>query len=363
VICGRARYKLAGEPPQLPAGIRVRRLWGSDCRGGGGLGGKAADYATFFLAAAVEVARVERADVVVTLSTPPMLGCLGAWAKRRGHGRFVFWVQDIYPEIAQRLGVVRSRFANALLEAAMESVYRAADRIVALGERMAVELGKRHTAAREVDVVQHWPLDTSPGRRAEERRRRAWENDFVILYSGNLGRAHDVRTFLEGFEIFAAKRPAGRLAVAGDGAGRAEVAAFKRNHPGLRIELLEHQPRGELAGFLEAADVHLITQKPEVDGLVVPSKLYGILESGRPFCFVGSGDNEIGALLSSHRIGFRVEPGDAAGLAAAWGKIAGDPKAAAVMGEAGRQLARSSFSRDAGLLKLAAIIEGSWKDQ
>src|SRR3989344_1871768 len=74
--------------------------------------------------------------------------------------------------------------------------------------------------------------------------------------------------------------------------------------------------RMALAVLLEAADVHLVTQRPEADRLVVPSKLYGILESGRPFCFVGSARNEISALLSKHKMGFRVEPGDAAGLAA-----------------------------------------------
>jgi glycosyltransferase involved in cell wall biosynthesis len=92
--------------------------------------------------------------------------------------------------------------------------------------------------------------------------------------------------------------------------------------------------------------------------LVVPSKLYGILESGRPLCFVGSPHNEVARLLETNPAGYRVEPGDAAGLAEAWERLLRDPALQKEMGAMARRLARGLYSRQAGLSKLAEIIEG-----
>jgi len=353
VICGRACYR-PGRVCEL-AGVAVHRVWSA--RGGAGLAGKAAGYLTFFVAAAARLASLPPADAVVVLSTPPMIGLLGLAARRWGHGRFIFWVQDIYPEIAESLGVLRGRPLNLIFQSMMADVYAGSDRIIVLGADMKQKLSDLYGAAGRVEVVHHWPLAGWEGDREAERRRLGWSREFVLLYSGNLGRAHEAATFLSAFEIFSKTNPDARLVVAGEGHGRPEVGAFIRAHPDLKIEMAGPRPREELAGFLAAADIHLASQRPQADGLVVPSKLYGILESGRPLTFVGSPRGEVAALIAQHGFGVRVEPGDAEALAAAWTLLRRDASKSAGMGKAAHGLARGLFSRNSGLSKLAALVE------
>ena len=359
VICGRASYH-PGAGDGLP-GVTIHRVGSSHARSDG-MPGRLAGYLTFLGGAVRRLAALPPADTIVTLSTPPMLGFLGVAAKRWGHGRFLFWVQDIYPEIAERLGVLRWKPLNLFFQSVMADVYAAADTVVVLGEDMKQKLSDFYPVTCKTEVVHHWPLSEAAHEidRELERKRLGWGRDFVLLYSGNLGRAHDLATFLEGFRIFSARNSGARLVIAGEGYRRAEVEVFARRHPELRIDRMGHQPREGLAGFLASADVHLVSQRPEADGLVVPSKLYGILESARPLTFVGSAFNEVASLLGKYQFGVRVDPGDAPGLAAAWELRRREPSTSAQMGKNARQLARGVFSRRAGLCRLASLIKGAW---
>lgn len=355
VICGTAGY-FPGDARPL-AGVKVHRVWsGRNARGG--LASKAFGYLAFLLGAASRLGSLPLSDVVVTLSTPPMLGLLGALAKRRGHGAFVYWVQDIYPEIAERLGVLPRPLARQL-ESMMGTVYAAADRVVVLGEDMKRVLSDSYGTGNKTTVVHHWPVCRWDGDRETARRSRGWNRDFVLLYSGNLGRAHDVSTFLEAFRIFSRGCPEARLVL--PESSRRKVSESCGDSPQLRIDFCGHQPRGALADFLACADVHLASQRPEVDGLVVPSKIYGILESGRPLTFVGGPDGEIAGLLEQFEFGIRADPGDARALAAAWERLRRNPSDAVRMGKNAQKLARGEFSRQAGLSRLAGLIEESWK--
>lgn len=358
VICGRTKYRPGGVD-QSTSGITIHRVWSTDLRGCGGLAAKAFNYLTFLCSAALRLAWLNPSDVVITLSTPPMLGLFGISAKKMGHRRFFFWVQDIYPEIAESLGVLRCKPVNSFFQTVMSSVYKAADRVIVLGEDMKQKLAGLYPVAEKIVVVHHWPLSETVDDydREADRKRRGWNRDFVVLYSGNLGRAHDVATFLEAFRMFSAGNPDARLVIAGEGHRKGEVAEFARRHPELRIDLLPHQPREELADFLASADVHLASQLPAADCLVVPSKIYGIMESGRPLCFVGSPSNEVAGLLKKHSFGVRVDPGDAATLSSALERLRRDRSLADSMGRNARQLARGPFSRRAGLAKLVLLVE------
>jgi glycosyltransferase involved in cell wall biosynthesis len=356
VICGTAGY-FPGDGRELD-GVAVHRIWsGRSARGS--LPSKAFGYLAFLLGAACKLGSMAPFDVVVTLSTPPMLGLLGVFAKRRGHGAFIFWVQDVYPEIAERLGVLPIRPIGLLFESMMTSVYAAADRVVVLGDDMKRKLSASYPVADKTDVVHHWAVSEWDGDRQAARRRLGWDRDFVLLYSGNLGRAHDLRTFLEAFRIFSQNHSDARLVL--PESSRCAVAEFCGASTELRINLLGHRPRVELAEFLACADIHLASQRPEVDGLVVPSKIYGILESGRPLSFVGSPAGEVAGMLERFHFGIRVEPGDAAGLASAWERLRRNPAEVTRMGNNARKLARGEFSRQAGLSRLAGLIEESWK--
>jgi glycosyltransferase involved in cell wall biosynthesis len=135
---------------------------------------------------------------------------------------------------------------------------------------------------------------------------------FVVLYSGNIGRAHDVTTLVEATKLLAPRTDIA-FVFQGDGAKRAELALATRGLPNVRF--VPYQPREKLSESLSAADLHLITLAPNVLGLLEPSKLYGIMAAGRPSVYVGPPRSEVARTIQAEKIGACVENGDAAGLA------------------------------------------------
>ena len=170
------------------------------------------------------------------------------------------------------------------------------------------------------------------------------DDQVLVMYSGNFGLGHDVQTFLAAARLLAGDRRI-RFAFVGGGARRAEVDRFIREHRLDRCILAPYQPRERLAELLAAGDIHLITMLPSFAGVMVPSKLYGVLAAGRPAIFVGPTAAEPALTVRELGCGAVVEPGDAEGLVRAIRALADDRDRRVRMGEAGRREAASRFGR------------------
>jgi glycosyltransferase involved in cell wall biosynthesis len=204
----------------------------------------------------------------------------------------------------------------------------------------------------------------------ENPLRRAWglEGDFVVGYSGNLGRVHELATVLDAMALLQTRTV---MAGAAEGAGarirflfigggaqqrvlRDEIAA---RH--LRNAILKpYQPRNELSHSLSAADVHLVTLKPEFEGLIVPSKFYGIAAAGRPTLFVGDPDGEIARLIAAHDCGSTVPCGDAMALAALIEALAHDRARRETMGRSARAMLEAHFDKSVAVAQWVETLRG-----
>jgi glycosyltransferase involved in cell wall biosynthesis len=176
--------------------------------------------------------------------------------------------------------------------------------------------------------------------------RAEWDlgQKFVVGYSGNFGRAHDFATILDAAALLR-DLPDLHFLFVGNGAQRpwveARVAALGLAHVSFR----PYQPLDRLATSLSMPDVHLVSLKPELEGLIVPSKFYSVLAAGRPVLFVGDPKGEIAGQIEESGCG-RVFPVGAAGeLAAAIRELAGQPAQVAEMGARARALWASRFQR------------------
>jgi colanic acid biosynthesis glycosyl transferase WcaI len=348
VIASRQRYDDADA--QLPRheverGVRITRI-ATTRFGRRFLPGRAVDYATFYLNA-FRAMRASRDAIVVAMTDPPLLSVVAAIAAPR----VVNWIQDLFPEVAEGLGMR----GFGLLRRVRDWSLRRAKRNVVLGARMAERLAPIAT------IVQHnWATDgLAPVDRAANRLRREWNlgDRFVVGYSGNLGRAHEFAT------IVAAARalPSVEFLIIGAGAQLDAVKQETRTLP--NVQFRPYQPRELLSESLSAADVHLISLQPQLEGLIVPSKFYGVLAVARPAIFIGDRDGEVARLVRSKEsvskadnnengtregggpsLGFSIEPGDAAGLIEAIRTLAADPAAAQAMGRAGRALYERRFA-------------------
>jgi glycosyltransferase involved in cell wall biosynthesis len=139
------------------------------------------------------------------------------------------------------------------------------------------------------------------------------------------------------------------------GAG-AQLEAVKRDAPA-NAAFRPYAPREELSASLSAADVHLVSLKPSLEGLVLPSKFYGVIAVGRPVIFVGARDGELARIIDAHRCGIVVEMGDIEGLTSAIRRLASDREEAAAMGARGRELYLACFAQPHAFAAWERVLE------
>lgn len=283
---------------------------------------RALAYVSLFPAFLARALQVSTPDVVVTKTDPPMLKVLGPLLARLTGARAVHWAQDLYPEVAEGVGVIAE---NGLLARALRRLsswaLRGHDHVVTVGRCMRERLTRdRGLAPDRVSVVPNWPpaavrpvpRDENPFRATHDLTDR-----FVVMYSGNMGLAHPFDAVLDAADRLESERPEVLFLLVGEGPRKEELQAQVARRGLSTVRFLPFQPRERLAESLSAADLHLVTMRPELEGLVVPSKLYGALGAGRPALFLGPPGSEAARVVAEHDCGAVLPEPSGAALAEA----------------------------------------------
>jgi glycosyltransferase involved in cell wall biosynthesis len=324
VICSRQLY----EDPEarLPAedvvdGVQVHRAW-STTFGRQHLPGRLVDYLSFYVGAWAALRRhCDRRAIVVAKTDPPLISVIAAQVVRARGARLVNWMQDVFPEIASHLDIrlLQGRLGR-MVKAVRDRSLRSAATNVVLGERMARLVADCGVDDARIRVIANWSDGRSVAGVAKEGNGllAEWglQGRFVLMYSGNMGRAHEFDTLLEAAALLA-DDPRYVFLFVGGGPKRAEVQRAVAERGLRNVVFKPYQPAERLGESLSVGDVHLISLIPALEGLIVPSKFYGVLAAGRPSLFVGDADGELARVIRRHRVGRSVEIGDSAGLVAA----------------------------------------------
>jgi glycosyltransferase involved in cell wall biosynthesis len=308
-------------------------------------------YARYLLGARKAMLSLASAgDIVVLKTDPPMLSAfLGPIAKAR-RARLVVWLQDLFPEVAIRFGIPGLRGPlGRYLQRRRDHSLSIADAVVAIGEGMAERLRRLHCIdPRRVRIIHNWSDGTSirPMPRDANPLREAWGlgNRFVVAYSGNLGRVHEFETLLGAARHLRHDRGIVFLII-GSGPRLPEVLRRLARDQLDNVITRPAQAREALVQSLCTADVHISILRPEFEGLVVPSKLYGIMAAGRPTVFIGSADDETATILRDTGAGTTVATGDADALARVLRRIRDDDVERGLMGERARAAFETRFDR------------------
>ena len=320
VVTSRQRYEepFAGMlSEEVVRGVKVHRVWTSTF-GRNNLFGRTIDYISFYMSAGLKIfALTRRGDTIVAKTDPPLISVVAAFVARMRAARLVNWIQDVFPEVAVALGIngLQGPLDRALRYLRDLSLRRA-DVNVALGEGMAEYLAQNGAA--NVKVIHNWADDETlvPIRPEQNRLRTEWglASKFVVGYSGNMGRAHEFETILDAALELKSQTDIVFLFIGGGNRMSSIQKGADRRHLG-QIMFRHYQAREALAESLSAADVHLISLRPEAERFIVPSKLYGIAAAGRPIVFIGDPQGEIGKIVCSSNCGAALRPGDSSGLA------------------------------------------------
>ncbi len=355
---------------QLPAedtfgNVIVHRLSTSRL-GRGSLWGRALDYVTFYGQALLTLARlVQPGDCLLAKTDPPLISVCAALVARWKQAHLINWVQDLFPEVACALGVTRDGMGYRLLRRMRNWSLHQAVRNVVLGERMHSLLRQEGIAPSALATIHNWADGRAivPIEHRDNPLRRDWQlgEKFVIGYSGNMGRAHEFDTLLGAAERLIGV-PDIQFLLIGDGAQRARLEAAVRARGLTNIQFQPYQPRERLAYSLGAADVHLVSLAPSLEGLIVPSKFYGIAAAGRATLFIGDPHGEIAQLIARASCGATVPVGDAIELAAQIRSCAADRQRTTAMGRRARQLFQTSFDQPHALAAWEALLSATLTD-
>ena len=323
-------------------GVDVYRVW-STCFGKCSTIGKMMDYVTCYISAVWCLLRIAgKGDIVIAKTDPPMMSVAAGWVARWCGARRVNWIQDLFPEVAVASGIrgMNGIFAEGLQRLRNQS-FNAADVNMVLGEQMQVRLLQEGVASEGIRIIHNWVDGESIQPQLSETIsfRKEWglAGKFVVGYSGNLGRAHEIETVLSTAELLRHDPDICFLFIGGGTQLEClKEEAAKRSLQNFVFQ--EYQPRELISQSLAVPDVHLVILRPELEGLIVPSKIYGIFAAGRATLFIGDKDGEIAHMLREADAGVTVETGDGEALAQQINQMKADPEELARMGRNARTI-------------------------
>jgi glycosyltransferase involved in cell wall biosynthesis len=235
--------------------------------------------------------------------------------------------------------------------ASFDDARRRADGIIVLGECMRRRLIRRGIPPERIHIADNWADGAEIHPLPFPVR-----GPLRILYSGNLGLAHDVDTFRAAIRHF---RTDSRFhfVFAGAGPRRNALESFcADNNAGANVTFSGYRPRHELAAAFGACHVGLVTQKPETLGSVVPSKTYGLMAAGRPILYIGPPDATPALIVQRFHCGWQVDPGDSATLVALLERLAADPGLVSRAGASGRAAFLRHYNLPIGVARVASIL-------
>ena len=371
VLTGRGKY-VAGrvEAParEVRNGVRIRRLRTTSFGRGSHLG-RIVDYLSFYLRVLTALVFGPKRDGVLFLTTPPLLGFLGAMARLVRGQRYGVWSMDLHPDAEIASGMLRpGGLAAKVLEWMNATGYRHADFVVDLGSYMKQRIVAKGVAADRTHTVHVWsakeeivptPRETNP--LIDELGLR---DKFVVMYSGNAGIVHDFDAICDAMRRLK-DDPCIHFLFVGDGPRRGEIERFAKEHEIRNFTYRAYFDRDQLRYSLSVADAHLISLRKPFVGISVPGKLYGIMASGRPALFVGPRECESAETISRADCGVIVDP--LAGAEQAATEIVSvlqswmsDSHRRAVLGENGRRAFLQSYEREPNRRLFSEVIGAAW---
>jgi colanic acid biosynthesis glycosyl transferase WcaI len=366
VVCGRPSYE--------PTERRAWRLWQTEKPGRTLQQGDvkivragSTDYARTqmrqrvlnylsYVALSVPRAAFVPCDVVVGMTDPPFEGIVAAFVALLKGKPLVYNIRDMYPDMAVGGSIVEAGLLTRVWERLHRWALRRATRVVVLGEDMRARIVAKGVRPERIAVVRDGAeickAGAEPAVDPEVVRAIRGDFKFVLLHAGNLG-------FYGAWEtlVAAAQKLADEgigLVFVGDGAQRAQIEAAAAGCKNVRF--LPFFPASRIASVLAAADAHVVTIKRGLEGVIVPSKMYGILAAGKPILAVAPRESDVAQIGEAREFAISADPDDACEVADAVRQIFRDTERLRKMGEAAR-VAANDYDKVDELRKFVRIVE------
>jgi glycosyltransferase involved in cell wall biosynthesis len=301
---------------------------------------RVSNYLTY-LALAVPRSLSIPSDVVLAMTDPPIEGIAGAIVARLSGRPFVYNIRDMYPDMAVGGSIVRPGSFTARWESMHRWALRQAARVIVLGEDMrdrivakGVDPARVIVSRDGINIPEFLPSPENPVAREIRGNFR-----FVLVHAGNIGFYGAWRTLISAVRML--EQEGVGLVFIGEGAMKPQVEAMAAGCSAIRF--LPFRPAGEIPLVLSSGDMHVVTVKRGLEGVVVPSKLYPTLAAGRPVLGVAPEESDVVRTIRGGACGLAANPDDPASVADAIRGVLHDSEQLQSMGRRARAI---SFSYD-----------------
>lgn len=301
----------------------------------------------------------QKPDVVVALTDPPLLGLHGIFFSIWHRAKFIYYCKDIYPDVGMITGKLRHPVYIFILKIANNLSFKFAKRIICIGEDMKEKIESKGDFREKIEIVHDWantkelyPIDSNEN---PFIRKHNLKNKFIIMYSGNIGLTQGLDRIIKIAEKFN-KNERVKFLLIGEGADKENLQKLVIKKELNNVIFLPYQPKEELKYSLSAADIHLITFQKGLAGVIVPSKVYGILACGRPFIAWIDEEGEISNIASKYECGIVVPPGNTDKMIEKIKWSLTNEDKLKEMGENGRRAAVEFFDRKVSVLKFNSVL-------
>lgn len=356
VIAGTPSYspEVGAPPPEKVNLVRARTTTFNRAS----LVGRLVNYLSFFVSSAFQVFRVPKADVVLSLTNPPVIGLIAAVAAKRSRCPFILWSQDIHPDIGVALRQLDNRAVVILMKDINRLIRKAASRIAVVGLDMKVKLEAQGVPPAKLAFIPAWatasPLNSK--QRDTVAEEMGWSGRLVVMHAGNIGTPQNLGILLDAAQLLLL-RPEMLLVLLGDGAAKHDLMARARTEGLSNVVFLDPRDKDHAQVLMAAADLHLISLAPGLLGCATPSKMYSIMACSRPFIAAVDEGSEPDRVARESGCGLRIPSGDGPALAEAIIQLSQAPLDE--MGARGYEAFQEQFSREKVTARFRHLLEDS----
>ena len=360
VVCAQPTYLIDERSPKSEDhnGVRIKRVWTFLFNKNKNIG-RILNSFSCFLSMLHRLFSGNRNNLLVFNTNPALLPLLGLVANKLKKQKYVVLIHDLWPELPAQVGMLSGNgFIFRLIDFVNILALRNAFEIVVLSETMKNTVLRKVPEKRgKVHVLPNWADQDRiyPVRKKDNAilKRIGLRNRKVVMYSGNIGRYQPMEIMIQAAGELKHRKDIA-FVFAGDGGKKKEIERMAVSMNLKNITFLPFQPLNRLAESLSMADLSLVGIYPENEGVIMPSKLYGLLAIGKPIICISDPESEVVGILRTADAGVHSSIDDPKELARKIEGVLDNKPRAIEMGENGRRYFLEHFERK--------IITKQWKD-
>lgn len=311
-------------------------------------------------------------DVMFVSSTPPIIGATASLVKKFNKLRFVYCLQDIFPDSLAGTGLAKKDGILWKIGRVIEDfTYRNADKIIVISEDFKKNIMAKGVPEDKIAVIYNW-VDEDAVKEIPRSENELFDkynldrSKFYITYSGNIGLTQNMDMLLEVMAELQTEAPDIQLVLIGEGAYKEQVvkkiAGQAGNDGAIRgtilpnVIMLPFQPYEDISHVFSLGDAGLVISKPGVGANSVPSKTWSIMSASRPV-LANFDENELRDIIANHHCGIFTKAGDKDAFKASILELYHHPELCKEYGSNGRQFVMDNLTKEVGTQKYVDVIK------